>query len=91
MKTGRLEAFSRRRDRDHHHDHGTRNESASRRQPKRLVVRTAGFLTYVLSFVCVGIYWNNHHHLDPGGLMRVGSTLCSADYPTTLQASARRR
>src|SRR5262245_46050064 len=21
------------------------------------------FLTYVLSFVYVGIYWNNHHHL----------------------------
>jgi len=21
------------------------------------------FLTYVLSFVFVGIYWNNHHHL----------------------------
>jgi uncharacterized membrane protein len=23
----------------------------------------AGFLSYVLSFVFVGIYWNNHHHL----------------------------
>ncbi len=23
----------------------------------------AGFLAYVLSFVYVGIYWNNHHHL----------------------------
>ena len=22
-----------------------------------------GFLSYVLSFVFVGIYWNNHHHL----------------------------
>jgi uncharacterized membrane protein len=21
------------------------------------------FLTYVLSFIYVGIYWNNHHHL----------------------------
>src|SRR2546430_13026459 len=21
------------------------------------------FLTYVLSFVMVGIYWNNHHHM----------------------------
>src|SRR4026209_2428196 len=21
------------------------------------------FLTYVLSFIVVGIYWNNHHHL----------------------------
>jgi uncharacterized membrane protein len=24
---------------------------------------TPGFLSYVLSFVYVGIYWNNHHHL----------------------------
>ena len=23
----------------------------------------AGFLTYMLSFVNIGIYWNNHHHL----------------------------
>src|SRR2546427_770316 len=22
-----------------------------------------GFLTYVLSFVYAGIYWNNHHHM----------------------------
>ncbi|MBN9188884.1 MAG: DUF1211 domain-containing protein, partial [Microbacterium sp.] len=22
-----------------------------------------GLLTYVLSFVYIGIYWNNHHHL----------------------------
>ena len=22
-----------------------------------------GFLTYALSFVYIGIYWNNHHHL----------------------------
>ena len=22
-----------------------------------------GFLTYVLSFVFLGIYWNNHHHM----------------------------
>src|SRR5262245_36522565 len=22
-----------------------------------------GFLSYVLSFVYVGIYWNNHHHM----------------------------
>ncbi len=28
------------------------------------------FLSYVLSFVFIGIYWNNHHHLlgaDGGG------------------------
>ena len=22
-----------------------------------------GFLTYLLSFVYIGIYWNNHHHM----------------------------
>ena len=24
---------------------------------------TTGFLTYLLSFVYIGIYWNNHHHM----------------------------
>ena len=28
-----------------------------------LVSIAPAFLTYVLSFVLVGIYWNNHHHL----------------------------
>ena len=28
-----------------------------------LVPLVPGFLTYALSFVFVGIYWNNHHHL----------------------------
>jgi uncharacterized membrane protein len=28
-----------------------------------LVSAAPAFLTYVLSFVFVGIYWNNHHHL----------------------------
>lgn len=63
MKTGRLEAFS---------DgvlaiiitimvlemkvpHGTSLEALSPLIPV--------FLSYVLSFVYVGIYWNNHHHL----------------------------
>src|SRR5262245_18907927 len=27
------------------------------------VTTGTGFLTYLLSFVYVGIYWNNHHHL----------------------------
>jgi len=26
------------------------------------------FLSYVLSFIYVGIYWNNHHHLLHAGL-----------------------
>jgi uncharacterized membrane protein len=25
--------------------------------------RSSSFLTYLLSFVYIGIYWNNHHHL----------------------------
>jgi TMEM175 potassium channel family protein len=28
-----------------------------------LAVIAPSFLTYVLSFIYVGIYWNNHHHL----------------------------
>ena len=23
------------------------------------------FISYVLSFVYIGIYWNNHHHMNP--------------------------
>jgi uncharacterized membrane protein len=28
-----------------------------------LADRSTSFLTYLLSFVYIGIYWNNHHHL----------------------------
>jgi len=28
-----------------------------------LVPMVPSFLSYVLSFVFLGIYWNNHHHL----------------------------
>jgi uncharacterized membrane protein len=31
--------------------------------PDALVPMIPGLLSYVLSFVFVGIYWNNHHHL----------------------------
>ena len=30
-----------------------------------LVESATGFLTYLLSFVYLGIYWNNHHHFVP--------------------------
>src|SRR5438445_3189753 len=30
---------------------------------QNLVPLVPAFLSYVLSFVFVGIYWNNHHHL----------------------------
>jgi uncharacterized membrane protein len=36
------------------------------------------FLSYILSFVYVGIYWNNHHHLMHN-LKRVNSTLLWAN------------
>jgi uncharacterized membrane protein len=32
-------------------------------EPAALVPMIPSFLSYVLSFVFVGIYWNNHHHL----------------------------
>lgn len=32
-------------------------------EPAALVPLVPTFLAYVLSFVYVGIYWNNHHHL----------------------------
>ena len=31
--------------------------------PSALAAIAPSFLTYVLSFIYVGIYWNNHHHL----------------------------
>ena len=30
---------------------------------RRSATRPTGFLTYALSFVYIGIYWNNHHHM----------------------------
>src|SRR5438445_9871 len=39
---GTIGGFQRWRDRNYHHDHGAGNESASRRQPERVVARTAG-------------------------------------------------
>jgi uncharacterized membrane protein len=32
-------------------------------EPEALAAQVPVFLSYVLSFVYVGIYWNNHHHL----------------------------
>jgi len=32
-------------------------------EPETLLPLVPVFLTYVLSFVYVGIYWNNHHHM----------------------------
>ena len=35
------------------------------------------FLTYLLSFVYVGIYWNNHHHLLQAAEKVNGAVLCA--------------
>ncbi len=36
---------------------------AARRQRHRAARRLPALLVYILSFVFIGIYWNNHHHL----------------------------
>src|SRR3569832_1544382 len=41
---------------DHHYRHGAGDEGASWRSSERSAPD-------VLSFVYVGIYWNNHHHM----------------------------
>ena len=47
----------------HHHHHGLGNQSTRRRQSWVFKALIPVFLSYVLSFVYVGIYWNNHHHM----------------------------
>ena len=37
--------------------------AARRRSRRRCEPLLPVFLSYVLSFVYVGIYWNNHHHM----------------------------
>jgi uncharacterized membrane protein len=56
-------SVQRRSFRRHHYDHGIGFESAGRRHVRCAKFCAAGFLSYVLSFIYVGIYWNNHHHL----------------------------
>ena len=66
---GRLDAqgagrsVQRRRDRDHHHHPGPRAEDPARRRLAALAPLLPAFVSYVLSFIYLGIYWNNHHHL----------------------------
>ena len=40
-----------------------------------LVPLVPTFLSYVLSFVYVGIYWNNHHHMLQAGTAVTGAML----------------
>ncbi len=63
MKKGRLEAFSDGSSRSDHH-HGVRPEGPGRVGLARFGSRCCpSRRTYVLSFVYLGIYWNNHHHM----------------------------
>jgi len=39
------------------------------------------FLSYVLSFVYVGIYWNNHHHMLHASSRVTGAMLWIARHP----------
>ena len=53
----------RRRHRHHHHHHGPGAEGPARDGRAALRPLVPIFLAYVLSFVNLGIYWNNHHHM----------------------------
>ena len=44
-------------------------------EPASLVPLLPVFLSYLLSFVYVGIYWNNHHHMLHASRMVTGSVL----------------
>ena len=55
--------IQRRRHRHHHHDHGAGAEGAHAPTFIDLAPLLPVLLSYVLSFVYVGIYWNNHHHM----------------------------
>ncbi len=47
-------------------------------QPQALRPLAPVFLSYVLSFINLGIYWNNHHHLSrPGRSPFTAWTFCS--------------
>ncbi len=63
MKKSRLEAFSDGVHRHHHHDHGARTARAARADAGGAVPLWPTLLSYLLSYVFIGIYWNNHHHL----------------------------
>ena len=61
---GPARGVQRRRHRHPDHDHGAGAEGAARRRsPADLLPLVPVLLSYVLSFVYLGIYWNNHHHL----------------------------
>ena len=44
------------------------------------------FLSYVLSFVYVGIYWNNHHHMNDSQRKSYEETL-ECDFSFEIQGS----
>jgi uncharacterized membrane protein len=58
-----IRSIQRRSVRCDHHDHGARHESPAGARLRALKAIIPIFLCYVLSYLYVGIYWNNHHHL----------------------------
>ena len=57
-------SVQRRRARHHHHGDGAGAEARPTEPTSPTCTHSASsLLTYVLSFVYIGIYWNNHHHL----------------------------
>jgi len=63
MNSTRLEAFSDGVNRHHHHHHGAGAQVPHGETADALEPLIPNFLSYVLSFIYVGIYWNNHHHM----------------------------
>lgn len=63
MSKGRHGSVQRWCDCDHHHHHGARIKGAGGADPAALLPLVPVLMSYMLSFVFLGIYWNNHHHL----------------------------
>ena len=68
MTKRKTRSLQRRRDRHHHHHHGAGvAEGPHGADLEALRPLGPAFLSYVLSFIYLGIYWNNHHHLLHAG------------------------
>jgi uncharacterized membrane protein len=67
--------LQRRRDRDPDHDHGARFAHPAGTSWHALGHELPVLLAYVLSFLYLGIYWNNHHHMLAAVSRVSGATL----------------
>ena len=63
MKKNAFGSIQRWSHRDHHYDHGVGLQGTCRGQYQGPDAGDPRSLSYVLSFVYIGIYWNNHHHM----------------------------